>query len=137
MTLNCSHDRQDILFLLILHWKLSPPPHSTSQFLFYFFLNNSEASNIENLSEIIKQGVLKSTNHWNDHSVMNANRCQIARFFSAYAFLLILYEIHITAGQGFVIIFACINFFRKGIAKFFFFLLHAPTILSHLDNVWF
>lgn len=99
----------------------SPPPHSTSQFLFYFFLNNSEASNIENLSEIIKQGVLKSTNHWNDHSVMNANRCQIARFFSAYAFLLILYEIHITAGQGFVIIFACINFFRKGIAKIFFF----------------
>lgn len=99
----------------------SPPPHSTSQFLFYFFLNNSEASNIENLSEIIKQGVLKSTNHWNDHSFMNANRCQIARFFSAYAFLLILYEIHITAGQRFVIIFACINFFRKGIAKIDFF----------------
>lgn len=96
-----------------------PPPHLN--FAVFILFLSSEASNIENLSEIIKQGVLKSTNHWNDHSVMNANRCQIARFFSAYAFLLILYEIHITAGQRFVIIFACINFFRKGIAKIDFF----------------
>lgn len=98
----------------------SPPPPPLNFAVFILFLS-SEASNIENLSEIIKQGVLKSTNHWNDHSFMNANRCQIARFFSAYAFLLILYEIHITAGQRFVIIFACINFFRKGIAKIDFF----------------
>lgn len=96
----------------------SLPPLNFAVFILFL---SSEASNIENLSEIIKQGVLKSTNHWNDHSFMNANRCQIARFFSAYAFLLILYEIHITAGQRFVIIFACINFFRKGIAKIDFF----------------
>lgn len=95
-----------------------PPPLNFAVFILFL---SSEASNIENLSEIIKQGVLNSTNHWNDHSFMNANRCQIARFFSAYAFLLILYEIHITAGQRFVIIFACINFFRKGIAKIDFF----------------
>lgn len=77
-------DKTSYFFSYCIENSLPPPP--PLNFAVFILFLSSEASNIENLSEIIKQGVLKSTNHWNDHSFMNANRCQIARFFSAYAF---------------------------------------------------